>query len=75
MVNALWRGDWIQRNNENEDIDYVQYEMSDSSSFGDHLNPQRLAVPRYQSLFKQIVWVVFLFGMLRLNLLLFYFIR
>lgn len=62
MVDSLWRGDWIQQNNENDDIDYVQYEKSESTYFWDHLNPQRLGVPRYQTFFRQITWLFFLFG-------------
>lgn len=61
-MNSLWRGDWVQTNNEFDDIDYVQYEKTESSWFWDHLNPQRLGVPRYQTVFRQIVWVFFLFG-------------
>ena len=61
-MNSLWRGDWVQQNNENDDIDYVQYEKSKSTFFWDHLNPQRMGVPRYQTLFRQITWVFFLFG-------------
>ena len=63
MVNSLWRGDWVQKNNENDDIDYVQYERVESNSFWDHLNPQRMNVPRYQTAFRQVMWLIFLFGM------------
>lgn len=62
MVNSLWRGDWVQRNNDDDDIDYVQYEKSESEYFWDHLDPQRMGVPRYQTLFRQVTWIVFLFG-------------
>jgi len=61
VVNSLWRGDWVQRNNEDDDIDYVQYERTENWSFWDHVNPERLSVPRYQSTFKIIVWAIFLF--------------
>ncbi|WWC97015.1 hypothetical protein V866_003892 [Kwoniella sp. B9012] len=61
VVNSLWKGDWVQRNNENMDIDYVPYERTESNSFWDHLNPERLSVPRYQSFFRIIVWFVFLY--------------
>jgi len=40
----------------------VQYEKSESGFFWDHLNPQRLGVPRYQTLFRQVTWLFFLFG-------------
>ncbi|OWZ56704.1 calcium activated cation channel [Cryptococcus neoformans var. grubii Br795] len=61
VVNSLWRGDWIQRNNDNMDIDYVPYQAAESSSFWAHLNPDRMSVPRYQSTFKMVVWTIFLF--------------
>ncbi|ORX33691.1 calcium activated cation channel [Kockovaella imperatae] len=61
VVNSLWRGDWVQRNNENNDIDYEKYEKVESGYFWDHINPQRLGVPRYQTLFRQITWLVYLF--------------
>ena len=62
MVNSLWRGDWVQRINEDENVDYVEYEKAESSVFWERLNPHRLGVPRYQSAFKQIVWIFFLLG-------------
>jgi len=62
VINSLWRGDWVQKNNANDDIDYQPYEKVESGYFWDHLNPQRLAVPRYQTIFKQVVWMIFLFG-------------
>ncbi|KIR69162.1 calcium activated cation channel [Cryptococcus bacillisporus CA1873] len=61
VVNCLWRGDLVQRNNENMDIDYVPYQLGESSSFLAHLNPDRMSVPRYQSTFKIVVWCIFLF--------------
>ncbi|KAE8541268.1 hypothetical protein D1P53_002625 [Cryptococcus gattii VGV] len=61
VVNCLWRGDLVQRNNENMDIDYVPYQPGESSSFWAHLNPDRMSVPRYQSTFKIVVWCIFLF--------------
>ncbi|GFZ42615.1 hypothetical protein JCM24511_00332 [Saitozyma sp. JCM 24511] len=61
VVNSLWRGEWVQRNNENDDIDYVPYHRFESASFWDHLNPERIAVPRYQAAFRITVWILFLF--------------
>lgn len=52
----------MQKNNYGDDIDYVQYEKTESTFFWDHLNPQRMGVPRYQTLFRQITWIFFLFG-------------
>jgi hypothetical protein len=62
VVNALWKGDLVQMNNDDEDIDYVPYETSESGYFWDHMNPQRISVPRYQAAFKIVVWIIFLFG-------------
>lgn len=62
VVNSLWRGDWVQKNNENDDIDYVPYNHSESGNFWDHLDPERLAVPRYQTAFRIVVWIIYLFG-------------
>ncbi|KAF8213829.1 hypothetical protein K438DRAFT_1955928 [Mycena galopus ATCC 62051] len=40
LVNALWRGDIVQKNNENHDIDYVRYaETRTSDSFFGRLDP------------------------------------
>ena len=40
----------------------MQYEKAESAFFWDHLNPHRLSVPRYQTAFRQVVWIFFLFG-------------
>jgi hypothetical protein len=69
VVNALWKGDLVQMNNDDEDIDYVPYETSESGSFWDHMNPQRISVPRYQAAFRIVVWIIFLFGKSTLLLL------
>ncbi|EIW66614.1 hypothetical protein TREMEDRAFT_74757 [Tremella mesenterica DSM 1558] len=61
VVNCLWRGDWVQQNNENDDIDYVRYEPVERTTVWQHLNPQRMNVPRYQTAFRQVMWIVFLF--------------
>ncbi|KAJ7284134.1 calcium activated cation channel [Mycena rebaudengoi] len=61
VVNSLWRGDIIQRNNEDHDIDYVHYsDLRPSNSFFGHFNPSRLSVPRYQNIFHIVVWLLFL---------------
>ncbi|GHJ83748.1 hypothetical protein NliqN6_0150 [Naganishia liquefaciens] len=61
VINSLWRGDWVQDYQENDQIDYLPYNKQDSKSFWDHLNPHRLAVPRYQNMFSIVVWCFFLF--------------
>jgi hypothetical protein len=63
VINALWTGEWVQRNNANDDIDYVDYHRSPdrAGSFFTHLDPDRLCVPRYQSIFRIVIWLVYLF--------------
>ncbi|KAG8746431.1 hypothetical protein FRC10_005142 [Ceratobasidium sp. 414] len=61
VVESLWRGDWIQVNNENNDIDYEEYKFKHDGSFWSHLDPSRLSVPRYQNAFRICLWLLFLF--------------
>ncbi|KAB5596316.1 Calcium channel YVC1 [Ceratobasidium theobromae] len=61
VVDSLWRGDWIQVNNENNDIDYAEYKFQYDGSFWSHIDPSRLSVPRYQNFFRIGLWLVFLF--------------
>ncbi|KAL0580084.1 Calcium channel yvc1 [Marasmius crinis-equi] len=60
IVRALWAGELIQKNNEHLDIDYVPYADTQSGGFWDHLDPSRLSVPRYQNIFRIVVWLLFL---------------
>ncbi|KAJ7786312.1 hypothetical protein B0H16DRAFT_1355621 [Mycena metata] len=62
VVNSLWRGEIIQQNNKDHDIDYVPYaDLRAGSSFFGRLDPSRLSVPRYQNMFRIVVWLFFLF--------------
>ncbi|KAK0468489.1 uncharacterized protein EV420DRAFT_1504738 [Desarmillaria tabescens] len=61
VVGALWRGDLIQKNNENLEIEYVPYSETHPETFWGHLDPSRLSVPRYQNIVRVIVWFVLLF--------------
>ncbi|KAJ7930058.1 hypothetical protein B0H13DRAFT_1963066 [Mycena leptocephala] len=62
VVNSLWRGDIIQKNNKDHDIDYVHYcETRNNNSFFSRFDPSRLSVPRYQNMFRILVWLFFLF--------------
>ncbi|KAF8605353.1 calcium activated cation channel [Ceratobasidium sp. AG-I] len=61
VVNSLWRGDWVQINNDNNDIDYDEYKFKHDGSFWSHIDPSRLSVPRYQNAFRIFLWLVFLF--------------
>ncbi|KAG8952607.1 hypothetical protein FRC04_003968 [Tulasnella sp. 424] len=57
-IDQHW-GDWIQQENEHNDIDYIPYRPQ-PHSFLDHLDPSRLSVPRYQNWFRIILWLFFL---------------
>ncbi|KAG8717126.1 hypothetical protein FRC08_008161 [Ceratobasidium sp. 394] len=61
VVESLWRGDWVQVNNDNNDIDYEEYKFKHDGSFWSHLDPSRLSVPRYQNAFRICLWLLFLF--------------
>ncbi|KAJ7228413.1 hypothetical protein GGX14DRAFT_612754 [Mycena pura] len=62
VVNALWRGDIIQMSNNNHDIEYVQYsDTRANDGFFSRLDPSRMSVPRYQNMFRIVVWLSFLF--------------
>ncbi|KAJ6515603.1 calcium activated cation channel [Mycena sanguinolenta] len=61
LVNSLWRGDIVQQNNDNHDIDYVAYsDTRANDSFFARLDPSRMSVPRYQNMVRIVVWLFFL---------------
>ncbi|KAF9029771.1 Ca2+-permeable cation channel activity protein [Panaeolus papilionaceus] len=60
IVNALWSGELVQKNNKHNDIDYVVYEDTRDRTFWGHFDPSRLGVPRYQNIFRISVWLFFL---------------
>ncbi|PPQ64620.1 hypothetical protein CVT24_008357 [Panaeolus cyanescens] len=60
IVNALWSGELVQKNNKHNDIDYVVYEDTRDRTFWGHFDPSRLGVPRYQNIFRIVVWLFFL---------------
>ncbi|GMK55778.1 hypothetical protein CspeluHIS016_0208340 [Cutaneotrichosporon spelunceum] len=62
VVQSLWKGEWVQHNNENDDIDYVEYHVEpENGGFWAHFKPSRLAVPRYQNMFRIVTWIFYLF--------------
>nr|GAT53044.1 predicted protein [Mycena chlorophos] len=62
VVTRLWRGDIIQRDNVDHDIEYVRYsDTRANSGFFKRLDPSRMSVPRYQNAVRIIVWLFFLF--------------
>ncbi|TFK22323.1 calcium activated cation channel [Coprinopsis marcescibilis] len=60
VVNDLWTGELIQKNSENHDIDYVRYSDTREHTFWGHLDVSRLSVPRYQNIFRVVIWLFFL---------------
>lgn len=61
VIDSLWSGTWVQQNNEDHDIDYVEYRQVEEKSWWRHLDPSRMSVPRYQNAFRVIIWFFFLF--------------
>ncbi|ORY54360.1 hypothetical protein BCR35DRAFT_225762, partial [Leucosporidium creatinivorum] len=71
-IDALWKGQLVQTNVEEEDPDSpggtrvvgIEYKLhrprKHHSGFLSAFNPLRIGVPRYQSLFRTILWIVFL---------------
>ncbi|KZP00161.1 calcium activated cation channel [Calocera viscosa TUFC12733] len=61
VVQSLWNGDWIQKNNDDFDIEYVPYTPPHDRSVWQALNPDRLSVPSYQNWLRVFFWLCFLF--------------
>ncbi|TCD69242.1 hypothetical protein EIP91_008345 [Steccherinum ochraceum] len=60
VVNDLWRGQLVQKHNEHHDIEFMPFHDGGHDGFWSHLSPARLAVPRYQNIFRITVWLLFL---------------
>ncbi|KAF9443331.1 calcium activated cation channel [Macrolepiota fuliginosa MF-IS2] len=60
VVDALWSGQLIQVNNKHHDIDYVPYSQTREHTFLSRIDASRLSVPRYQNIFRIIIWLFFL---------------
>ncbi|KAI0940130.1 hypothetical protein AcV5_001321 [Taiwanofungus camphoratus] len=60
VVDYLWRGQLIQKHDLENDIDFIPYKECGYDGFFAHLDPARLSVPRYQNVFRIIVWLFFL---------------
>ncbi|KAI0268117.1 calcium activated cation channel [Gloeopeniophorella convolvens] len=60
VINLLWRGELIQKNTGNHDIDYVPLHGHIDSTFWGHMDPSRIAVPRYQNALRVLIWLFFL---------------
>ncbi|KAI0346876.1 calcium activated cation channel [Trametopsis cervina] len=61
VVNDLWRGVIVQKNNDGHDVEFQPYKESFGGGLWSHIDPTRLAVPRYQNIFRIIIWAFFLF--------------
>ncbi|KAI9513256.1 calcium activated cation channel [Russula earlei] len=60
VINSLWRGDLVQKWDEDLTVHYVPAYDRVDSSFWDHLDPSRIAVPRYQNALRIVIWLFFL---------------
>ncbi|KAL1735896.1 hypothetical protein EV714DRAFT_267440 [Schizophyllum commune] len=60
VIMALWRGELVQQNNEQHDIDYVPYSETREATFWGHFHASRLSVPRFQNMFRIFIWLFFL---------------
>ncbi|KAJ3544692.1 hypothetical protein NMY22_g2688 [Coprinellus aureogranulatus] len=60
VVNQLWMGELVQKSMNGQDVDYVPYDNVRESSFWGHLDVSRLSVPRYQNMFRIVIWIFFL---------------
>ncbi|KAF8551478.1 hypothetical protein OG21DRAFT_1499116 [Imleria badia] len=60
VVTSLWNGVIIQSIDERDDIQYIPYHKSHREGFWSHIDPSRISVPRYQNVFRIVVWFIFL---------------
>ncbi|KAH8094840.1 hypothetical protein BXZ70DRAFT_991717 [Cristinia sonorae] len=60
VVNDLWKGHLVQKHDVKHDIDFMPFTEHTHDGFWSHMSPSRLAVPRYQNIFRILVWAIFL---------------
>ncbi|KAI0000012.1 hypothetical protein BJV77DRAFT_1058294 [Russula vinacea] len=60
VINALWRGDLVQRRDDDRNVVYVPAYDGGDSSFWSHWDPTRIAIPRYQNTLRIFIWLFFL---------------
>ncbi|KAI0005149.1 hypothetical protein BJV74DRAFT_329297 [Russula compacta] len=60
VINSLWKGDLVQRSNDDHSVDYVPAYDRVDSSFWSHFDVSRIAVPRYHNVFRTVIWLLFL---------------
>lgn len=61
VVNDLWCGQLVQKHDTEHGIEFVPSKHDGYDGFWSHLSTSRLSVPRYQNIFRIIVWLLFLF--------------
>ncbi|KAI0089070.1 calcium activated cation channel [Irpex rosettiformis] len=61
VVNDLWQGRIVQKHSEGHVIEFQPYREAYNGGFWAHFDPARLSVPRYQNMFRIIIWFFFLF--------------
>lgn len=54
---ALWNGYLVQDLDERGHVVYTVYRQAQKHGFLDHFDVSRLAVPRYNNMFRIILWV------------------
>ncbi|OCH94327.1 calcium activated cation channel [Obba rivulosa] len=60
VVDNLWRGQLIQKHVSDNEVDFAIYNEQGFNGIWSHLDPFRLSVPRYQNIFRIMVWLFFL---------------
>ncbi|KAI0334388.1 calcium activated cation channel [Cubamyces sp. BRFM 1775] len=61
VVKDLWNGRLTLKQNSDGDMTFVPYDEVGYDGFFSHLDPHRLGVPRYENIFRIVVWLFFLF--------------
>ncbi|EKM59313.1 uncharacterized protein PHACADRAFT_249722 [Phanerochaete carnosa HHB-10118-sp] len=62
VVNHLWNGNLIQRHGDNHNVEFRPFHEAYGDTIWGHMDPERLAVPRYQNVLRICVWAFFLFS-------------
>ncbi|RPD66965.1 calcium activated cation channel [Lentinus tigrinus ALCF2SS1-7] len=62
VVQDLWSGRTVQVYDDDGDVNFLPYNRIEKGGFWDRLDPSRMGVPRYQNIFRIIVWFLFLFS-------------
>ncbi|KAI0751001.1 calcium activated cation channel [Daedaleopsis nitida] len=60
VVQDLWCGRTIQIYDDDGDVNFISYEQVEAHGLWGRLNPGRLGVPRYQNIFRILMWFLLL---------------